>query len=154
MIVRVASRMERAISFGVFCRDGPSTRAIIRSMKVSPGWLVILHDDPVREHGRAAGDGAAVATGLADDRSRLTGDRGLVDRRDALDDVSVPGDHLAGLDHDAVAEGEGRRRRPPPRCRRRADGGPWSRSGWAQGLGLSLAAPLGHGLGEVGEERR
>ena len=33
--------MFSAISFGVFCRLAPSTRAIIRSMKVSPGLEVI-----------------------------------------------------------------------------------------------------------------
>ena len=33
--------MLRAISFGVFCRAAPSTRAIIRSRKVSPGLAVI-----------------------------------------------------------------------------------------------------------------
>ena len=32
--------MSRAISFGVFCRDAPSTRAIIRSRNVSPGLEV------------------------------------------------------------------------------------------------------------------
>ena len=32
-----ASRMFRAISFGVFCRSAPSTSAIMRSRKVSPG---------------------------------------------------------------------------------------------------------------------
>jgi hypothetical protein len=32
-------------------------------------WLLgDLHDDPVREHAGAAGDGAAVAAGFADDR--------------------------------------------------------------------------------------
>jgi hypothetical protein len=39
--VSEASRMFSAISFGVFCRLAPSTRAIIRSMKVSPGLDVI-----------------------------------------------------------------------------------------------------------------
>ena len=34
--------MFSAISFGVFCRCAPSTRAIIRSMKVSPGLEVIF----------------------------------------------------------------------------------------------------------------
>ena len=34
--------MLSAISFGVFCRLAPSTRAIIRSMKLSPGFWVIL----------------------------------------------------------------------------------------------------------------
>ena len=34
--------MFNAISLGVFCRLAPSTRAIIRSMKLSPGFWVIL----------------------------------------------------------------------------------------------------------------
>lgn len=34
--------MFSAISLGVFCRAAPSTRLIIRSMKVSPGFVVIL----------------------------------------------------------------------------------------------------------------
>ena len=42
MIVSAASRMFSASSFGVFCRCAPSTRAIIRSMKVSPGLEVIF----------------------------------------------------------------------------------------------------------------
>ncbi|EXU92327.1 hypothetical protein P354_25245 [Streptomyces noursei PD-1] len=41
-IVSDASRMVSAISLGVFCRAAPSTRAIIRSRKVSPGRAVIL----------------------------------------------------------------------------------------------------------------
>ena len=53
------------------------------------------HHDPVGEHARAAGDGAAVAAGLADDRGGLAGDRRLVDGRDAPDDVAVTGDQLA-----------------------------------------------------------
>ena len=36
-IVSPASRMLSAISFGVFCRLAPSTSAIMRSMKLSPG---------------------------------------------------------------------------------------------------------------------
>ena len=46
----------------------------------------------------------AVAAGLADDRSRLAGDGGLVDAGDPLDDVAVAGDDLAGHDDDPVAE--------------------------------------------------
>src|ERR1700722_1864214 len=42
MMVSAASRMFSAISFGVFCRLAPSTRAIIRSMKLLPGSWVIL----------------------------------------------------------------------------------------------------------------
>ena len=40
-MVSEASRMFRAISFGVFCRDAPSTSAIIRSTKLSPGFWVM-----------------------------------------------------------------------------------------------------------------
>ena len=36
MMVMPASRMFSAISFGVFCRSAPSTRAIMRSRKVEP----------------------------------------------------------------------------------------------------------------------
>ena len=39
--VRPASRMSSAISFGVFCRSAPSTRAIMRSRKVVPGAAVM-----------------------------------------------------------------------------------------------------------------
>src|SRR5579872_2508610 len=39
MMVRPARRMLRAISLGVFWRSAPSTRAIIRSMKLSPGLV-------------------------------------------------------------------------------------------------------------------
>src|ERR1700734_2383737 len=42
MTVSEASRMFSASSLGVFCRLAPSTRAIIRSMKVSPGLEVIF----------------------------------------------------------------------------------------------------------------
>ena len=36
-----ASRIDNAISFGVFCRSAPSTSAIIRSRNVSPGFALI-----------------------------------------------------------------------------------------------------------------
>ena len=41
MMVRPARRMFRAISFGVFWRDEPSTRAIMRSRNVSPARAVM-----------------------------------------------------------------------------------------------------------------
>ena len=41
MIVRAASRMLSAISLGVFWRSAPSTRAIMRSRNVSPGFEVM-----------------------------------------------------------------------------------------------------------------
>ncbi len=50
--------------------------------------------DLVGEHACAAGDGGAVAAGLADDRSGLAGDGRLVDGGDAFDDFAVAGNHL------------------------------------------------------------
>ena len=63
-------------------------------------------DDAVGEHLRPAGDRRAVASRLADHRRRLAGDRRLVDRGDALDDLAVGGDEVAGLAHDEVALGQ------------------------------------------------
>ena len=40
--VKPISKIESAISFGLFCLFAPSMRLIIRSKKVSPGFLVIL----------------------------------------------------------------------------------------------------------------
>ena len=115
-----ASRIDRAISFGVFWRSAPSTRAIIRSRNVSPGLGRDLHLDPVGEHLGAAGDRRTVAARLADDGRRLARDGRLVDRGDALDDVAVAGDQLAGADHDDVAGAQLRGRDGLLACRRRA----------------------------------
>ena len=91
-MVSAASRMFSAISFGVFCRFAPSTRAIIRSMKLSPGFWVIR--TTIRSESTLVPPvtARAVAAGLADHRRRLAGDRRLVDAGDALDDVAVAGD--------------------------------------------------------------
>ena len=113
--------MLRAISFGVLRRSAPSTRAIMRSRNDWPGSCVDLDHEPVGEQPGAAGDGRAVAAGLADHGGGLAGDRRLVDRADALDDLSVGRDDLAGLDHDDVAALQLGRRRSP-RARRRPRG--------------------------------
>src|SRR5579884_2894630 len=42
MMVRLAIRIFKAISLGVRCRFAPSTSAIMRSRKVSPGFALIL----------------------------------------------------------------------------------------------------------------
>ena len=57
----------------------------------------------------------AVAAGLADHRRRLAGDRRLVDAGDALDDVAVARDELAGGDDAAGRRARARARRPPRR---------------------------------------
>ena len=158
MIVSAASRMFSAISFGVFCRDAPSTRAIIRSTKVSPGFVVIC--TTIRSESTLVPPvtATAVAAGLADDRRGLAGDRRLVDAGDALDDVAVAGDDLAGLDDDDVAERQLRRRRPTPHAAGLARRQSISRRATVSVLalrsvvGLGLAAALGDRLGEVGEE--
>ena len=51
----------------------------------------------VREHLGPAGHGGAVPAGLPDDRRGLAGDRRLIDRRLALDDLSVGRDQIVGL---------------------------------------------------------
>ena len=110
-----------------------------------------LDDDLVGEDSRAAGDGRAVAARLADHRSGLARDRGLVDAGDALDDGAVGGDHLARGDDDLVARAKGRaghvlERAVAPPMRDRL------RSRLAQLVRLRLTAPLGDRLGEVREE--
>src|ERR1017187_9411187 len=119
MMVRPANKMFSAISFGVFCRSAPSTKAIMRSRKVSPGFDVTFtlmwsestretfhqgdhaieegfagirrhfHFDVVREHARSAGNRGAIASRLANDRGRFASDCGLVHRGDAIDNFSI-----------------------------------------------------------------
>ena len=116
------------------------------------GLLRDLDHEPVGEQPRAAGDGRAVAAGLADHGRRLAGDRRLVDRADALDDLAVGRDDLAGLDdHDVAAL---RARAPGDLARRRAAARCVGRPGRAQRARLRLAAALGDRLGEVREQHR
>ena len=105
-----------AISFGRLAPRGALDERDHAVEEALAGLLGDLDDDAVGEHARAAGDGAAVAAGLADDRRRLAGDRRLVDRGDALDDRAVAGDDLARLDDDDVAAAQ--LARPASRCRR------------------------------------
>ncbi len=116
-----------------------------------------LHHDPVGENARAAGHGAAVAAALADDGGRLAGDGRLVHRGHALHHVAVAGDDLPGLDQHQVAlaqlgRGDFLHRAVPVGAREPLRHGGGARA--AQGIGLGLAASLGHGLGEVGEDHR
>ena len=59
--------------------------------------------DDVGEHARATGDCAAVASGLAHDRSRLAGNGGFVHRRSAFDDLPVTRDQLPSLDNNEIS---------------------------------------------------
>ena len=91
------------------------------------------HDDAIGEHAGAAGHRAAVAAGLADDRCGLSGDRRLVDGRNAPHDVAVAGDELTGGHQHDVAEREFGRGHRGHGCASRLRH-PWwrrsRRSGW------------------------
>ena len=110
--------------------------------------------DPVGEHPRSSGHARAVAAGLADHRRALAGDRRLVDRGHALDDLAVGRNDLTDLDDHAVAGlelGRGDLGRLASGLEPKGDRVLTRRP---QALRLGLAARLGQGLGEVGEEHR
>ena len=114
------SRMWRAISLGVFCRAAPSTRAIIRSRKDSPGLAVMRTTMRSESTLVPPVTARAVAAALADDRGGLAGDGGLVDRGDALDHLAVAGDDSPASHDDQVALAQLRRRARAPRVRPRS----------------------------------
>ncbi len=110
------------------------------------------HQQPVRYQPRVAGHRRAVAAGLADHRRRFAGDRRLVHRTDAFDDLAVAGNQFAGLDAHQVATpqaaggdvGEAAVGIPAARAQAFATG--------LEAVGAGLAATFGERLGEVGEE--
>ena len=112
--------------------------------------------DPIRQHPRAAGDRRAVAAALADDGRGFAGDGGFIDRGHAFDHIAVAGDHVPRLDQHQIAllEIEGGDHLELPRGRSGAGEalGLGLGAGPAQILGLGLAPPLGHRLGEIGED--
>ncbi len=155
MIVRPASRMFSAISFGVFCRSAPSTSAIMRSRNVSPGLAVMrttIWSDSTRV--------PPVTAERSPPDSRITGADSPVmadssTDGDALDDVAVAGiTSPATTTHTSPTSSCARRHlaRCVPSGRRTL--AIVSAAGLAQRVGLRLAAPFGHRLGEVGEQHR
>jgi hypothetical protein len=114
------------------------------------------HLEPIRGNAGASGHCRAVAAALADDRRRLAGDRRFVDRGHTLDDLAVARDQVAGFDQHQVARSQRRGVDEVERARLRAFDalrlglGPGS----PQGVGLRLAAALGDGFGEIGEQHR
>ena len=153
MIVSAASRIVSAISLGVFCRCAPSTSAIMRSTKDSPGAAVIcttIRSDstvvpPVTElrsppDSRITGADSPV---MADSStvampSTMSPSPGITcpastTTRSPTFSVGA-GDLLLGLPSGTQPAGHG------------LGAGP------AQAVGLGLAAALGDGLGEVGEQ--
>ena len=153
MIVSPASRMLRAISLGVFWRSAPSTSAIMRSRNVWPGSDVMrttISSDSTRV--------PPVTALRSPPLSRMTGADSPVmadSSTEAMPSITSPSPGMISpaettttsplrsalaaivLDRSVDAQvGECLRLRP------------------AQGVGLSLAAPLGHGRREVGEDDR
>ena len=112
-----------------------------------------LDDDPIREHPRAPGNARAVPSGLADHGGRLAGDRRFINGSHAFDDFAVAGDDVSRGHFHLVSRAEfGRNRLLRGSIRAEAAG----RSGsprLPQGVGLGLAAGLGNGGGEVGEQQ-
>ena len=86
------------------------------------------HPDPVGQHLGAAGHGRAVAAGLADDRRRFAGDRRLVDRGDAFDDLAVRRNGVAGLDQHDIADLEAGARHHFGNCAGRCRSAAWPAS--------------------------
>ena len=153
MIVRPASRMSSAISFGVFWRSAPSTSAIIRSRKLSPGFAVTrttIWSESTRV--------PPVTAERSPPDSRITGaDSPVIADSSTLampfDHLAVGRDHLAGGDDDLVADREARELGTSsiePSGRRRC--AIVSARVLRSVVGLGLAPPLGHRLGEVGEQ--
>ena len=154
-MVSPASRMLRAISLGVFCRSAPSTSAIMRSRKVSPGLAVMrttIRSDSTRV--------PPVTAERSPPDSRMTGADSPVmadSSTEAMPSTTSPSPGIsspAATTHD-VADLQQRstghlldRAVGPP------DVGDGLGPGLAQRVGLGLAPALGHGLGEVGEQHR
>ena len=154
MMVMPASRMLSAISFGVFWRSAPSTKAIMRSRKVEPCAAVMRT--------LSQSETTSVPPVTADRSppdSRMTGadfagDRRLVDGGHAFDHLAVGGDDVAGLhqNHLTWAKLFGRRGHDKPSPLIDDELGLGLLAGLAQARGLRLAAPFGHGFGKIGEQ--
>ncbi len=154
MIVRPARRIDNAISFGVFCRLAPSTRAIILSRNVSPGRAVMR--TTIRSESTLV---PPVTAERSPPDSRMTGADSPVMADSSTDampsiDITVGRDHLARV-HDAlVSDVEKARRHLLDAAIGEAPVGDRLAAGLAQRRGLGLAAALGHRLGEVREQHR
>ena len=120
-----------------------------------PGFAGHLNDQPVGKHGRAASDRTAVAAALADHRCRLACDSRFINRRRALDDLTIRGNLLAGLDQHIIPllQIDRRDHRDPVRLIRCRDAAClYLFLGRAQCLGLSLAPTLGNRFREIGKQ--
>ena len=148
--VSAASRMFRAISFGVLRRSAPSTSAIMRSRKDWPGSWVI--STTIRSESTRVPPVTALRS---PPDSRMTGADSPViadSSTEAMPSMTVPSPGMTSPASTTTRS---------PRCSSEAgrvgavlhlrDGLGAHR---AQSVGLGAAAALGERLGEVGEDRR
>ena len=111
--------------------------------------------DPVGKNAGAAGHGRAIAATLADHGRGLAGDRRFVDRGDAIDNIPIARDEVAGLDEERDRPASG----PTPgpaRCESPSGDETFrDRVGarLAQCRRLRLAAAFGHGFREIREKQ-
>ena len=110
--------------------------------------------DLVRQHARAAGDGAAVPAALANDRGRFARDGRFVHRGRPFDHIAVGGDDFGGAHQDDVSFAEigGVHLLKLPVFPNAPGLGLDAR--FAQGLGLGFAAPFRHRFGKIGKQDR
>ena len=154
MIVRAESRIDRAISLGVFCRLAPSISSIMRSMNDSPGLAVTRTlissestvvppvtaersppasritgaDSPVMADSLTVAAPSMISPSAAISSLAVTTNTSPLRSDFGVAPVNVPsGLQLLGAGLGAAL---------------------------AQRVGLGLAAAFGHGLGEVGEDHR
>ena len=157
-MVRLASRMLRAISLGVFWRLAPSTMAIMRSRKVSPGSVV------TRTISQSESTRVPPVTALrSPPLSRMTGALSPVMALSSTEAAPTITSPSAGMSSPASTSTRSPRAQQAgghvSRRRRRARA---SASLWAstslralrRRVGLGPAPALGQGLGEVGEDDR
>ncbi len=112
-----------------------------------------LHLDPVRDDGGAAGDRAAIAAALANDRRRFSGDGGLVHGRNAFNHLAVARDDFAGANQHYIAAAQfGGGNHALLAVLEEARMGFGARL--TEIVGLRLAAPFRHRFGKVREADR
>ena len=115
-----------------------------------------LHHNPVRQDTRSARDGRAVAPGFTDDRCTFAGNRSLVNRGDAFNNLPVGRDQIAGFNQHEITALQLRSGHFAPnlqfgaghQLRFKVDLHP------AQCVGLRFAAAFGNRLCEIGEQQR
>ena len=111
------------------------------------------HHQAIGKHRSAASDGAAIASRFSNHRRRFSGDGRFVHGGCTFDHFAIGGNRLPRLhDHPIpFAQELGRHRLLATVLEASRQ---YAASRGTQGIRLGLAAPFGHGLGEVGEKHR